>query len=224
MHALQPGKPQSVTQLIFLPSVITLAVTALRVLGELEHWSRAWFNPDPGGFLAIMGIVWLVPVFGIYFALKLVSAGERPPSTGHAIGHAIVGLVVLAAGFYLFQAVIRNLAGLVVMWTLAALAAMLQFPTWRALFRTLIAYAYAARIPVAVVMLIASWADWQSHYSTAVPGHSRVPTYFLYGFIPQLVFWVSFTVVVGSLFGSLTAPLACRRSARGSAQPAREEA
>src|SRR5439155_452565 len=83
---------------------------------------------------------------GIYFALKLVSAGERPPSTGHAIGHAIVGLVVLAAGFYLFQAVIRNLAGLVVMWTLAALAAMLQFPTWRALFRTLIAYAYAARI------------------------------------------------------------------------------
>jgi hypothetical protein len=210
--------------LIFLPSVITLAVTVLRVLGELEHWSRAWFNPDPGGFLAIMGIVWLVPVFGIYFALKLVRAGEGPPSTGHAVGHALVGLVVLAAGFYLFQVVIRNLTGLMVMWTLAALAAMLQFPTWRALFRSLLVYAYAARIPVALVMLMATWGNWQSHYSTAVPGHSRVVTYLLYGFIPQLVFWVSFTVVLGSLFGSLTAALAYRRSERGSAQPVREEA
>ncbi len=211
---------RSITKLIWLPSTITLAITVVRLLGELEHWSKAWFNPDPGGFLAIMGIVWLVPIFGIYFALKLARAGEGPPSASRAIGHAVLGVILLAAGFYLFQAVLKSFAGLVLMWMLAAAAAMLQFPAWRALFKILLAYAYAARVPVAAVMLLATWANWQSHYSTAVPGNSRVVTYLFYGLIPQLVFWVSFTVVVGSLFGTIAAALIYRRLPRRSAQPA----
>jgi len=220
LDVAQSGLPRNVTQLIFLPALITLAVTLLRAIGELQHWSKTWFNPDPGGFLALVGIVWLVPVFGVYFALKLRAAGERPPSVGHAVGHAVVGLVVLAAGFYLFQGVLRNVAGLVVMWILAALAAVLQFPTWPALFRTLAAYAYAARIPVAVVMLLATAANWRSHYSTAVPGNSRVVTYVLYGLIPQLVFWVSFTIVLGSLFATVAVALFGRRFEGPSTEPA----
>ena len=89
------------------------------------------------------------------------------------------------------------------MWALAALGAALQFPTWRRLFRVLLAYAYAARIPVAIVMAIATWAGWQSHYSTAQPGESKLLMYFLFAFIPQLVWWVAFTVIAGSLFGTL---------------------
>ncbi len=205
----------SISRLILLPAAVTLAVTLLRLVGELQHWSKTWFNPEPGGFLAVVGIVWLVPVFGVYFALKLSSGGQGPASLAHALGHAALGSVVLGLGFYLFNSgVIKGLIGIVVMWSLAALGAAIQFPTWRGLFKVLLAYGYAARIPVAVVMALATWADWQTHYSAAQPGESKLLTYFLFGFIAQLVWWVAFTLVVGSLFGTLaTAVMHGRRPA-----------
>jgi hypothetical protein len=206
------GARPPVARLILIPAFITLAVTILRVAGELKHWSRAWFNPEQGGGGAVVGIVWLVPIFGVYFALKLIATGERPKSAARGIALAVAGCLVLALGFYLFNAgVVKNLAGIIVLWTLAAAGAALQLPAWRALFKVLAAYGYAARIPVAIVMAIATWADWQSHYSTAQPGISKVESYISYGLIPQLVWWVSFTIVVGSLFGTVAAALATAR-------------
>jgi hypothetical protein len=194
----------SIPRLILVPAVITLAVTVLRLVGELEHWSKTWFNPEQGGFLAVVGIVWLVPVFGIYFALKLSGIGHGTEHLGHAIAHAILGAILLGVGFYLLNGgVIPGMRGVVVMWALAALGALLQLPPWRSLFKVLLAYGYAARIPVAIVMALATWAGWQSHYSAAVPGESKLEMYFIAAFIPQLVWWVAFTVVVGSLFGTL---------------------
>jgi hypothetical protein len=203
----------STAHLILIPAVITLAITILRLVGELERWSKVWFNPEQGGFLAVVGIVWLAPVFGIYFALKLSGAGQGPPSAGRAAGYAALGFLVLALGFYLFQHVMRSLAGILVMWTLAAAGAALQFPAWRALFRVLIAYAYAARIPVAIVMFFATRANWESHYNAAEPGNSPLESYVLFGFFPQLVWWVSFTIIAGALFGSIAVALVNRRKA-----------
>jgi hypothetical protein len=207
--------PFSIPRLILLPGVVTLAVTLLRLAGELEHWSKAWFNPEQGGFLSVVGIVWLAPVFGAYFALKLSGAGQRAPHLGHAIGHAILGAILLVAGFYIFNGgFIRGLRGVVVMWVVAALGGILQWPTWPSLCGVLLAYSYAARIPVAIVMALATWAGWQSHYSAAVPGQSKLEMYLLAAFIPQLVWWVAFTVVAGSLFGTLaTAIVRGRRPA-----------
>ena len=107
----------SIPRIILFPGIITLAVTLLRLMGELQHWSKAWFNPEPGGFLAVVGIVWLAPVFGIYFALKLSGAGQGPERVGHAIGHAVLGSILLVFGFYLLNGgVIQGLRGVVVMW------------------------------------------------------------------------------------------------------------
>jgi hypothetical protein len=204
----------STSRLILAPAVITLAVTLLRLVGELQHWSKTWFNPEPGGFLAVVGIVWLAPVFGIYFALKLSGAGQGPERVGHAIAHAILGAILLAAGFYLFNGgVIRGLRGIVVMWALATLGGVLQWPRWQSLFKVLLAYGYAARVPVAIVMALATWAGWQSHYSAAVPGESKLEMYFLAAFIPQLVWWVAFTIVTGSLFGTLATAVRTRSTA-----------
>jgi len=93
----------SIPRLILMPGVITLAVTVLRLVGELEHWSKTWFNPEQGGFLAVVGIVWLAPVFGIYFALKLSRAGQGAVHLGHAIAHAILGAILLAGGLLSLQ-------------------------------------------------------------------------------------------------------------------------
>ncbi len=75
-------------------------------------------------------------------------------------------------------------------------------------FKVQLAYAYAARLPVAAVMAVATRASWVSHYSAVVPGESRLETFMLFGFFPQLVWWVSFTIIVGSLFGTLAAAIA----------------
>ena len=88
----------SIGNLILIPAVITLAVTILRLVGELRHWPRALFNPDAGGPGALVGISWLPLVFGIYFALKLIQAGDGPVSPLRAILHVIAGVVVGIGG------------------------------------------------------------------------------------------------------------------------------
>ena len=83
----------SIRRLIAVPALITLAVTLLRLVGELQRWSPKFFSREAGGAGAIVGIVWLVPIFGIYFALKLSRAGQGPTSRGRAIGFALAAVV-----------------------------------------------------------------------------------------------------------------------------------
>jgi len=56
MVEMTSGRRLSIVRLIFIPSVITLAVTLFRVIGELKHWSPILFDPASGGGGAIMGI------------------------------------------------------------------------------------------------------------------------------------------------------------------------
>jgi hypothetical protein len=207
----------SISKLILVPASITLAVTLLRLTGELLHWSRALFNPAPGGGGAIIGIVWLIPIFGVYFALRLVRSGEAPERPGRAIGYAALGLVILAVGFLMFQYAFQSLHGLVVLWGTAALGGMLPRYGWRSLYRALVAYAYLARIPVAIVMLVATLRAWESHYTAlAFPTARMSPLaqFFIFGFFPQLVWWVGLTVTVGALFGGVAAAIAVQMKSR----------
>jgi hypothetical protein len=207
MNATVTNTRLSIPRLIFWPSLVTLAVTLVRLAGELLHGSKTLFNAEPGGAWALVGIVWLVPIFGIYFALRLVRQGDHPARLGRALGLAGLGAVVFAAGFYLYQNVIQNMTDVFLMWSLAAMGASLQIFGWRGLFRVLAAYAYAARLPVAIVMLLASARNWPSHYTAAEPGFSLLSSYVLFALIPQLVWWVSFTIIVGMLFGIGTAAI-----------------
>jgi hypothetical protein len=54
----------SVLRLIMAPALITLGITILRLVGELQHWSPLLFNTSPGGGAAIIGIAWLPFIFG----------------------------------------------------------------------------------------------------------------------------------------------------------------
>jgi hypothetical protein len=96
-------------------------------------------------------------------------------------------------------------------------AAALVFPGWPALFKTLLAYAYAARIPVALVMFFAIRGNWGTHYDALPPQyHGPVefwPKYFQIGLLPQLIEWEVFTVIVGGLLGSIAYALARRGKA-----------
>lgn len=207
----------SVGHLILIPAVITLGVTLLRLIGELEHWPSALFNRSAGGGGSIVGISWLPLVFGVYFALKLTAAGKSPASAGRAIGFSLIGVVLLVGGAFLLAPAdatnIRfpgqQIAGLVLM----AGSAAPPFLAWPALAKVLLAYGYAARIPVLIIMYFSIKGNWDTHYSLGPPGvefPSFWSKFLQIAVLPQMILWVAFTILAGSLVGSITA-LARRR-------------
>jgi len=206
----------STMQLILVPAIITLAVTILRLVGELQHWSPKLFNSSAGGGGALVGISWLPFIFGPYFALKLASAGDGPSSVGKSIGFAALGLVLMMGGFILAVNPKIDFPGKFLVGILIVVAAgALQFNPWPALFKTLVAYGYAARIPVAIIMFFAISGNWGTHYDVVPPGYTgptdTIPKFLFIGALPQLVMWIVITVVVGSLVGSIATAIAHRR-------------
>jgi hypothetical protein len=199
----------SIKSLILIPAIITLAVTLLRLTGELLHWSKALFNPAAGGGGALIGIAWLVPVFGIYFAWKLASAGDGPTAIGAALGYSFLGLAVLpVVGFSAIKAGLPQTSFVTfgVFVIASVIGAALAFRGWPALARTLLAYGLAARVPVAIVMLFAILGNWGTHYDVAppdFPAMNPIAKWFLIGLVPQLTIWLWFTITVGGLVGAL---------------------
>lgn len=218
----------STRKLVFWPAVVTLAVTLLRLTGELLHWSPSLFNSAAGGGGALVGISWLPPVFGILFAIQLVRAGRGPGSGGRAIGMAVLGVVAAAAVIAGGSALgaIRpggfSLLALAVLTSAIAFGAVIAWWGWPALGHTLLAYAFAARVPVAIVMLVAMLGNWGTHYDVAPPGLPQmavVSKWLIIGALPQLTTWIAITVLLGALFGSIAGAVASRRPS-----PARQAA
>ncbi len=212
--ALGGGSPT--IRLVIVPVLISLVVTLWRLTGELLNWSTFFFNPEAGGVGAVIGITWLAPIFGIYFALHLAKNGDGPSSRGRAIGFAVIGFVLLMVGGPVQGFLVQKnfLGGLVFIWLLAALTACLQYLGWPQFFKTLLAYGLGARLPVVLIMALAMHGSWGTHYDAIPPGFpemGRWASFMWLGFFPQLVFWVGFTIVAGAFFGIPAASLVHRR-------------
>ncbi|MFI5007426.1 MAG: hypothetical protein ACHQKZ_08295 [Solirubrobacterales bacterium] len=205
--------------IILIPGIITLAVTLLRLVGELRHWSPVFFNRDAGGPGAVVGIVWLVPAFGVYFALKLIRLGHGPASVGRAVGIPLLALLLLPV-------TVAATMKIELPFQIAAFGAgcvvglLVAFRGWPALARTLFAYGLAARLPVALIMLLAIFGNWGTHYELGAPGFPEMAPFQKWlwiGLLPQMTLWMAFTVIVGALFGGLAALAADRRERAASA-------
>lgn len=216
----------SIGSLILVPAAITLAITILRLVGELEGWSPLFFNKSAGGGGAIMGISWLPIIFGPYFAWKLATAGEGPSSFGKAIGICVLAFVVFALGVVAFGVGINKHVNALDLVGIVVILASLFIPRvgWRSLGNTLLAYAFAARIPVVVVYFLAMSGNggqgWGTHYDVVTPGFkvtSFAQKFIQLALVPQMTFWVGWTVMIGGLLGSIFAVVFARRTA---SQPA----
>ena len=207
MNPSVQGSYSSTVRLVFVPALISLIVTLWRLTGELLHWSDTLYNPEAGGAGSIVGITWLVPVFGIYFALHLAREGQAPERWGKALGLGTAGAVLLLAGTPV-QAVFLErsfFAGLVYIWLVGLMAASVQFFGWPQLFKTLFTYGLAARLPVILIMALAIQGSWGTHYDARPPGFPDVSweaAFVWLGFFPQLLFWVPFTIVMGAFLGT----------------------
>ena len=213
MPETDSGKTSS-AQLIVVPALITLAITFLRLEGELHSWGSPWFSSSAGGGGAVVGISWLPIIFGPYFALKLAGSGDGPSSYGKAFGMTIGGLVVMVLSVVVLIKSGGSAVLAVIAFLLTLVAAFVARVGWRSLGSTLIAYAFAARIPVLIVMYFAMRGAWGTHYDAVEPRFSSAPlwTKFFYeAFLPQMGGWIGYTVVVGSLFGEIVAVIFARK-------------
>jgi hypothetical protein len=201
-------------KLIIWPALVTLAITLLRLAGERLEWSTTLFNPAAGGGGSPIGISWLPPFLGAYFAWKLAKGGEGPASPGKVIGVSLAGIAGIIA-LAVAASVLGPLGPLVGGAVASIIAPVFVVRTWKALGMTLFSYALAARIPVAIIMLIAISGQWGTHYDVLPPDAGPELTamgtlgrWFWIGLVPQMTFWVAFTILVGMLFGALTVLIA----------------
>lgn len=203
----------SIPQLVLGPTLFTLGITLLRLAGELRGWPSPWFDKSSG----VVGITWfLPPIFGFYFAWKVWRDGQRIDRVGRVFGLALLGLLLnqLVEATVFEHARISIYSMLEILWAVAIVSAYLQYLAWPALFKALTVYGLGARIPVVVVMFFALRGHWGTHYDR--PSGPFVlgfwPTFLWFGFFEELIYWVSFTVALGSLAGSVAAAVAKRRA------------
>lgn len=206
--------------LVFVPAVITLLVTLLRLIGELQGWSETLFGTEAGGGGAVVGIVWLVPIFGAYFGWKLASEGEVPASLGKPAMLALAGIAIVVVTVMVAAQTPPILMLLII--AVGALAGIYVARLgWNALGDTLIRYGLLARLPVIIIMFLAFRGNWGTHYDAVGPEFpvlSFWQKFFFLGVVPQLTIWIFFTVAVGILFGLLGARVAVKKHVPMSAQ------
>jgi len=201
--------------MILLPGLITLGVTLLRLTGERLGWSKAFFNPEPGGGGALVGIVWLIPIFGILFALKLAGLGHGPAGLGKAFGLAFAAFALMVAIIVSINALkLPFVASLFLIGVGSIAGIALAWRGWPELAKALLLYGFAARLPVAAVALVAMLGDWKTHYDVSppeLPAMGVWPRFFMIGLMPQMTIWLFVTVVLGLIFGSVAYAAAGKR-------------
>jgi len=204
-----------VRELILVPSLITLGITLLRLVGELQNWSPGLFSRAAGGGGSLIGISWLILVFGAWFGWRLTRTGHGASGPLKVSGLAfLVGLAVGFGSFGIGQIGGQNaFFGAFICGSIAAI--FLTRNLWPALWRTLVAYAFAARIPVALLMLVAILGNWGTHYDVPPPGfpdtYSPFVKWVLIGLLPQLTIWIYMTVIGGLVAGGMAGAVAGRK-------------
>ncbi len=200
-----------IRSLVLGPALITLALTLLRLTGELLGWAPSVFVREGGGGGSLLGIVWLAPVFGAFYGLRLAGRADRPAGLGLLL-RAGLPLAAVMGGVVLVARVLHLgiLGRIAVFLTLASVAG------WPSLGRVLLVYGLAARVPVAVLMLPAILGNWGTHYDAPPPDFpdmSPLARWFLIGLLPQMLLWVPFTLVAGALAAGIALTVTGRAKA-----------
>jgi len=201
-------------RLIVWPSVITLLITAVRLLGEVQ----GWINVDAGGAFAPLGITWCVFLFGGWFGRRLSNLGSTPRVRRPWVWLLLLALLMVGGVMWRFSrldpndasdagfAALRAQGQIVGCIALAAMVA--TFAVWPRLAWTLLCYGVVARLGVLAATWLAKDQGWITHHVKFGPaGILRASTAetMIGAAFPQLLFWVPFTVVMGTLTGSLFA-------------------
>jgi hypothetical protein len=203
------GKSVSIGSMIAFPAMVTLAVTVVRLIGELKGWNPAYFSKEAGGGGALVGISWLIPVFGVVFAMQLANAGEWPASRGRAILFPLLAMALLAGSFFAIVKFVpasepRKFVGVSAI--VSVVCILVAWRGWPKLALVSFCYGIAARVAVAAVMYLSITKNWDTHYSKGAPGMPEMAPFEKWvtiGLVPQMFMWIAITICLGGIFGGL---------------------
>ena len=154
---------------------------------------------------AILGVVWLVPIFGIYFAVRLFHAGDAPQRFARPLVFAASALALKLAGTFVMESHGMTYAARLSMnFIVTLIGLVLAAEAWPTLSKALLVYGYLSRIPVAIVQYLAMRGRWGTHYDALDPGFPAIgfwPTFLRVSFVPNIFFMEAYTVIVGGLVG-----------------------
>lgn len=208
-----PQPRRSLFATLLWPALLTLAISVARLTAEVQ----GLINQQSGGAFALLGITWLVFVFGAWFALRLRRADSAPVRQPPWLWSLLPLLAVAGTAVWRFAQVDRAdqsdaaFASLrehvLIIAGVAIVAAAFAFTVWPRLALTLLGYGIAARLGVLALTALAKQMEWNTHYTKFGPsGIERdFATTMTSAAIAQLVFWVSFTVVAGTFTGCVVA-------------------
>jgi hypothetical protein len=191
---------------LWIAGLITLAITVLRVVGEVNQWAPLLFARSAGGGAGLVGIGWLIPAVGFWFGRTLARRGHEVGDRARALRRCGLGLlgvaVTLALGRFVLPVTVGTFA-----FVLVALAACspAAFAAWPALARVLLVYALLARLPTVLVTILAVANDWGTHYERLAPGSAPMSdgARTLVLCAAQFGIWIPLTLLLGSLAGTL---------------------
>lgn len=214
MSLTMPG----ILRLILWPSIITLVVSVLRLVLQLQ----GVISPRSGGSFAWLGITWLAFVFGGWFGWRLSRSGSRPTLKSVAVWAVVPLIAIVAAVIIGFGSIDRadvsdaafaSLRTAVSVIALVAVGgAVFGFVLWARLALVLLVYGLVARGTVVAITYVAKVQGWDTHYTKFGPAgieRDLAGTMFSASFA-QLGFWTPFTVVAGVLAGTVAALLVSR--------------
>ncbi|MEQ1632584.1 MAG: hypothetical protein ABL997_09445 [Planctomycetota bacterium] len=208
-------KQSGVYGAVAVAAVLSLVINALRLLGELQHWEtvvmgKNLFSTEALGGGSLLGITFLVPIFGFWFGRRLAKTGSRPTATGKAVLLHLLGIALMAGAGYLAletELIDGWKARGLVAFLGAAVFGLLAFKAFPKAYLANVLYGLLARAPVVLVQFVAIRKGWDTHFSKAPPMVPTDPDSVLFALtLAQSTLWpFGFTALVGGLFATLGA-------------------
>jgi hypothetical protein len=215
---MSPERTPGTFSLVLVPALITLVVNVSRLVLELAGFGPPLVSAQAGGGGALLGITWLVPIFGVWFGYRLAKTGRGPSSRGRAALLSFAGVAIFLGGSLLCATVL----GLVSMGTpeepkapegmeyilgLGAIGILAQVIAWPRAAAVLTLYALCARLPVVAITWIAVRAGWETHFTALMPGIPPLTGDELFFALStaQVTIWPIFTITVGGLAAAIGA-------------------
>ena len=193
-------------------------MTLLRLVGELRGWNRRPTSAAlPGGGLAIVGIVWLVPFVGAWMGYRLVRPRVRPPGLVGLVAWPLGALGVgLLMGYGFERMVQPSWTGTFLLWALVSIVVgLVSLVTWPALGVPLASTRSWRGFRSSSIMAFAIFRRWGTHYDALPPGFPALlpmPRWLWTGVLPQSTIWIALTLGVGMICGAAGVLAASRRS------------
>lgn len=204
----------STLRLILWPSVITLAVSIARLVGEVQ----GWITDQSGGAMHPLGITWLALLFGGWFGWRHARAGALPRVRRAWLWALVALLAMVGTMAWRMQPLLQAerseatfaqvRVGVLTIIAVAVVGAGTMFFVWAKQAFTLLLYGLVARATVVAITWFVKLQGWHLHYVKFGPPGIEPDTMqetLVSASIAQFGMWVPFTILAGTLVGGLFA-------------------